>query len=91
METLALQPGALFAYIIGIVLIYFIGKVFVIPVRFIWKFIYNGLIGGIMLWLVNFVGSYIGFEIGINIVTALIAGFLGIPGVVLLIAFKLFF
>ncbi|WP_177505468.1 pro-sigmaK processing inhibitor BofA family protein [Anaerosinus sp.] len=91
METLALQPGVLFAYIIGIGLIYFIGKVFVMPVKFIWKFIYNGLIGGIMLWIVNFVGSYVGFEIGINVVTALVAGFLGIPGVVLLIAFKLFF
>ncbi len=91
MEALALQPGAWIAYIVGIGLIYFLGKIFVMPMRLVWKLIYNGVIGGLMLWLVNFVGSFAGFEIGINVVTALVAGFLGIPGVVLLIAFKMFF
>ncbi|MDF2565894.1 MAG: pro-sigmaK processing inhibitor BofA [Massilibacillus sp.] len=79
------------AYVVGILAIYFIGKMFLMPVRLVWKLIYNGIIGGIMLWVVNFVGASFGFAIGINFVSALVAGFLGIPGVILLILFKVMF
>ena len=78
------------AYIFGIILIYVVGRIFVMPIKFIFKLIYNGLIGGIMLWVLNLLGSYIGFTIGINPLTALIAGFLGLPGLFLLILFKIF-
>ena len=78
------------AFIFGIILIYFIGRIFVMPVKLVFRLIYNGIIGGIMLWVVNFAGAYIGFTIAINPITALIAGILGIPGVILLILFKLF-
>ncbi|QJW48696.1 pro-sigmaK processing inhibitor BofA [bacterium BFN5] len=86
-------PGefnVIFAYAFGIILIYLIGRIFLMPLKLIFRFIYNGIIGGIMLWVVNLVGGYIGFTIGINVITALIAGFLGIPGVILLILFKIF-
>ncbi len=59
-----------------------------VPVKFILKLIYNGLIGGAMLWAVNYIGAYFSFAIAINPITALVAGFLGVPGVVLLIAMK---
>lgn len=78
------------AYIFGIILIYLVGRIFVMPIKFVFKLIYNGLIGGIMLWVLNLLGSYIGFTIGINPLTALIAGFLGLPGLLLLILFKIF-
>ena len=38
--------------------------------------------GLVLLYLANILGSYLGFSIAINAVTALIAGFLGIPGVI---------
>ena len=79
------------AFVFGIVLIYLIGRVFLMPIRLILKLIYNGIVGGIMLWIVNYIGAYIGFSIAINPITALVAGVLGIPGVVLLILFKIFF
>jgi len=86
-------PGDLnviFAYAFGIVLIYLIGRIFLMPLKLVFRLIYNGIIGGIMLWVLNFVGSYIDFTIAINPITALIAGFLGLPGVILLILFKIF-
>lgn len=86
-----MELSVIAAYVVGIVAIYFIGKMFLMPVRIIWKLIYNGIIGGIMLWIVNFVGASFGFSIGINFISALVAGFLGIPGVVLLILFKVMF
>lgn len=86
-----MELSVIAAYVVGILAIYFIGKMFLMPVRIIWKLIYNGIIGGIMLWIVNFVGASFGFSIGINFISALVAGFLGIPGVVLLVLFKLMF
>lgn len=86
-----MELSVIAAYVVGILAIYFIGKMFLMPVRIIWKLIYNGIIGGIMLWIVNFVGASFGFSIGINFISALVAGFLGIPGVVLLILFKVMF
>lgn len=84
------ELNVVFAYAFGIILIYLIGRVFLMPLKLIFRLIYNGLIGGLMLWVVNLVGSYVDFTIGINAITALIAGFLGIPGVILLILFKIF-
>lgn len=78
------------AYVFGIILLYIIGRMFFMPIKLIFKLIYNGLIGGAMLWAVNFIGGHVGFVIAINPLTALIAGFLGLPGVILLILFKLF-
>lgn len=91
MEWISLEPSALIAYILGIALVCFIGKIFLLPIRILWKFVYNGIIGGLLLWVVNFIGAYAGFHIGINIITALVAGFLGIPGVILLIVLKILF
>lgn len=86
-----MEIGAIGAFIIAILAIYFVGKIFTLPIRIIWKLIYNGVIGGIMLWIVNLIGGSFGFTIGINVMSALVAGFLGIPGVILLVLFKMFF
>lgn len=80
----------LLAYAFGIILLYVVGRMFLMPLKLIFKLIYNGIIGGIMLWVVNLLGSNIGFTIAINPLTALVAGFLGLPGVILLILFKIF-
>ncbi len=82
--------NVILAYVFGIILLYVVGRMFLMPIKLIFRLIYNGLIGGAMLWALNFVGLHIGFTIAINPITALIAGFLGLPGVILLILFKLF-
>jgi len=82
--------NVILAYAFGIVLIYLIGRMFLMPIKLIFRLIYNGLIGGVMLWALNFAGAYVGFNIAINPITALVAGFLGLPGVVLLALFKIF-
>jgi inhibitor of the pro-sigma K processing machinery len=78
------------AYLFGIFLIYLVGRMLLMPIKLVFRLVYNAILGGIMLMVLNFVGGYIGFTIAINPITALIAGFLGIPGVILLILFKVF-
>jgi len=82
--------NVILAYAFGIILIYLLGRMFLMPIKLIFRLIYNALIGGAMLWVLNVAGGYIGFNIAVNPITALIAGFLGLPGVVLLILFKVF-
>jgi inhibitor of the pro-sigma K processing machinery len=59
-----------------------------VPLRLVLKLLLNGLSGLIMLYIVNYAGAWFGFHIGVNPVTALTAGLLGIPGVVLLAGVK---
>lgn len=73
------------AYIFGIALIYFIARLLLIPLRWLIKLIYNGALGGLMIGVVNLLGAYVDLYLPINPLTALVAGFLGIPGVVLIV------
>jgi inhibitor of the pro-sigma K processing machinery len=82
--------NVIIAFAFGILLIYLIGRLFLMPIKLVFRLIYNAIIGGAMLWGVNFIGGHFGFAIAINPITALVAGILGIPGVLLLILFKIF-
>lgn len=72
--------------LIGLVLLYLLIKFLKWPL----KILLNGIIGIVLLYVTNMLGAHLGFSIGINAVTALIAGFLGIPGVIFLVIFQLF-
>jgi inhibitor of the pro-sigma K processing machinery len=68
-----------------------LGRVFLVPMKVMLKFVYNALLGGIIIIIINFVGCLIGFKIALNVFTALIIGLLGIPGIFLLIVLKFIF
>lgn len=78
-------------FTLALILLFIIVKLFSWPLKILWKLIVNGVLGAILLFIVNLVGSYFHFFIGINAITALIAGFFGVPGVIFLVIFKLFF
>ncbi len=72
------------AFVLGLLLIYLIGRVMLIPLKLVFKLLINAVVGGVVLWIINYFGAYINIHIPLNPVTALTVGFLGIPGVVLL-------
>lgn len=72
--------------VVGIIILYIILKLFKLPL----KLLINGIFGVVLLYIVNFLGASFGINIGINILTALIAGTLGISGVIALVIFQLF-
>ena len=61
-------------------------RLMMLPIRLGWKLLLNSLGGFLCLWLLNFVSGFTGIRFPINAVTVLIAGFLGIPGILLLAA-----
>ncbi len=89
MPSIPVEFNVVLAYLFGIILIYLVGRIFLMPLKLVIRLIYNGLIGGVMLWVLNLIGASFGFTIAINPITALVAGFLGLPGIVLLILFKI--
>ena len=82
---MGMEVSIILAYALGLILLYILGWILLVPLKFILKLIWNGILGGIMLFVINLIGGYFGFHIIINPLTALIAGFLGIPGVVLIV------
>jgi len=72
-----------------IVIIYIVAQVIMKPIKLLWKIIINSAIGLVLLMVANYLAGYIDFNIPINIITVLIAGFLGIPGILLLVCFQL--
>lgn len=67
-----------------------VAKMLAWPFKKIMKLIVNVVLGIIMIYLVNTFGMTIGIKIPFNIVTALIAGILGVPGVICLIIIGFF-
>ncbi len=82
---IGIELGVIFAYALGLILLYIIGYILLFPIKLIIKLVYNGIIGGIILLIASFLGNLIGFTVIINPLTALITGFLGIPGAVMII------
>lgn len=73
------------AYAAGLLLLYLLGWVLLVPIKIVWRLLYNGIIGGIALVILNFIGGYFGLHIPLNPISALVVGFLGVPGIVLLL------
>ena len=71
--------------LIPILIGYLVLKFFFSQVKLIWKLTVNSISGFICLWLLNLISGFTGIFFEINIVTVLIAGFLGIPGIILLV------
>jgi inhibitor of the pro-sigma K processing machinery len=55
------------------------------------RIVVNGLLGAAALILINLVGAALGFHLAFNIVSVYVAGFLGVPGIVLLVVLKKYF
>ena len=79
--------------LMGIVILFLAIKLLKWPI----KIVINGIIGVVILYVANFiianlslVGINVRLSLPINPITALIAGFFGVPGVIVLIIIKLF-
>lgn len=72
-----------------LVILYIVAQVFIKPVKLLWKLLINSAVGLILLLLVNYVGAFFDFSLPVNVISVLIAGFLGIPGALLLICLQL--
>ena len=76
-------------YLACICFIFIFGRIFIVPLKKILKLIFNSLLGGLTIFIINLIGANFGFHIGLNIFTSTLVGLLGLPGAVCLIIVKL--
>ena len=69
--------------------LFLIGRVFALPVKKVLKLVFNSILGGGLIYVINIIGSSFRFHIGLNLVTSIAIGILGIPGAIALILIKL--
>ena len=69
------------SFIVGIIVLFILLRVLSLPFRIVWKLITNSIVGALMLWVVNLFG--LGIEI--TFFKALIAGFFGVPGMLVVV------
>ncbi len=92
MDT-GISAAGLGAYFITLAVLLVAGlvlfTVFKTPLKFIVGLVLNSLLGGLLLFLLNFIFAMFGFGIGVNVFTAVTVGLLGIPGLIMLIILAL--
>ena len=54
-----------------ICMFFVIGRIFIIPLKKILKLVFNSIIGGILIWLINLIGGICSFHIGLNFFTSI--------------------
>ncbi len=66
-------------YLACLIVLFIIGRVFYVPLKHILKLLLNTVLGGFLIYIVNIIGSSYNFHIGLNYVTAIFTGLLGVP------------
>ena len=76
-------------YLACVCFLFLFGRIFIVPIKKILKFLINSILGGLSIFLINTIGANYGFHIGLNFFTSIIVGLLGLPGVICIIIVKL--
>ena len=84
-----MEYNSVIAFVACLFFLFIVGKIFIVPLKTILKFILNSILGGIIIFIINLIGGFFNFHIGLNIITSVIVGILGIPGAILVIFIKL--
>lgn len=83
--------GLILPYLIGVAILFVVLKILALPMKLIIKLVINGIVGGVIIFLINTIGVNFGFTIDLNWITALVVGFLGVPGVIIVAILQFFF
>ncbi len=59
-------------------------KILFTPMKWAVKLALHAICGFVCLWLINSVSGFTGLELPVNLVTVLVSGTLGVPGIALI-------
>ena len=59
-------------YLACICFIFILGRIFIVPIKKILKLILNSILGGIVIFIINLIGTNFGFHIGLNFFTSIL-------------------
>lgn len=84
-----METNNIIAFVACLFFLFIIGKIFIVPLKTILKLVCNSIIGGIIIFIINLIGGFFNFHIGLNMITSIFVGILGIPGAIAVILIKL--
>lgn len=84
-----MDTNTLIVYLACICFLFLFGRIFILPIKSVLKLVLNSILGGVIIYVINLIGGVFSFHIGLNYITAILTGILGIPGVILLVVLKL--
>ncbi len=58
-------------YLACICFLFIFGRIFIIPLKKILKIVFNSVLGGLIIFVINLIGSSFGFHIGLNFFTSI--------------------
>jgi inhibitor of the pro-sigma K processing machinery len=73
------------AVIFGLIVLYLVARMLVAPARLALRLVMSACIGAAALFLFNLAGGLFGLSIGINLATTVIVGYMGLPGLIMLV------
>lgn len=86
-----MEAGIFLAYTACLMAIYFFGRLLLQPLKFILKLMASSIAGGAVLLVLNGVGGSFGIFVPLNIITAVVVGLTGVPGLAVLLVYFQFF
>ena len=72
----------------AVVLLYLFFRIIRLPLKLLLKLALHAGVGFVALFVLNYLGSFVGVTLDMNVFNAVITGLLGVPGVILLLLFK---
>ena len=85
-----MELSVILPFIGTIFLIFIVLKILSAPFKLIIKLVINGLIGGAIIYIINWIGAGFNFALPLEWWSAILVGLLGIPGAVILVLIQLF-
>ena len=85
-----MQPNVMLALGLGLVLLLTLLRVFGRPFQWLMRQLGNSAIAVVGIFLWNHWAQGYGLSVGLNPVTAIVSGILGVPGFLLVLAVKVF-
>lgn len=73
-----LSLGSIGSYIIAIALLVIVLKVLTLPLKIITKFVFNSILGGIILYICSLFGIFVNIQWW----TVVLTGLFGVPGLI---------
>lgn len=59
-------------YLACICFLFIFGRVFIIPITRVLKLVLNSILGGVLIYIINLIGSGFNFHIGLNFFTSIL-------------------
>ena len=83
--------GEIAAYVLSAILLLGLCRIFFKPLKSVLIMLFQSVLGGVGLYVCNFLLAPLGLSVGINIVSAAFCGLFGLPGLLLLILVKVIY